>query len=296
MGIVVDKHPKSVIARQTSLLSSILIKMMDIRRLKHTQDKLSEADLDHLAEMEAKTNENALKMIYKLNDASFRPIFLQIVEWATTGLSKTDRAGRALRRLSLYGFLLAFFDNLKSIVTTYATYIVEDAVDIMKTASFELPEERQLWSRVLETLAKCFEHDQDDFWQAPSHFGSIAPVMMEQFLRAAAVDADLTNNSLIPATVELAAAADSQAHQKELNSALLKCLKSERAAVRLAAVKCEQALTDRLGEEWLAMLHEMLPRISELQEDDDEEVERETHEWIVKIEGVLGEGLDAMLQ
>jgi U3 small nucleolar RNA-associated protein 10 len=55
-------------------------------------------------------------------------------------------------------------------------------------------------------------------------------------------------------------------------------------------------LTDRLGEEWLSMLHEMLPRISELQEDDDEVVERETHRWIVKIEGVLGESLDSMLQ
>ena len=66
--------------------------------------------------------------------------------------------------------------------------------------------------------------------------------------------------------------------------------------MRLAAVKCQQALTDRLGEEWLTMLHEMLPRISELQDDDDQVVETETHRWIVKIEGVLGESLDAMLQ
>jgi U3 small nucleolar RNA-associated protein 10 len=51
-----------------------------------------------------------------------------------------------------------------------------------------------------------------------------------------------------------------------------------------------------LGEEWLSMLPEMLPFISELQEDDDEVVEKETHRWIVKIEGVLGESLDSMLQ
>ena len=68
------------------------------------------------------------------------------------------------------------------------------------------------------------------------------------------------------------------------------------AAVRLAVVLCEQALTDRLGEDWLAMLPEMLPYISELQDDDDEVVERETHRWIVKIEGILGESLDSMLQ
>jgi U3 small nucleolar RNA-associated protein 10 len=101
---------------------------------------------------------------------------------------------------------------------------------------------------------------------------------------------------LVPAIVELAAAADSSDHHKELNGAILKHMRSENASVRLAAVKCEQELTGRLGEEWLSMLPEMLPFISELQEDDDEVVEKETHRWIVKIEGVLGESLDSMLQ
>jgi len=96
--------------------------------------------------------------------------------------------------------------------------------------------------------------------------------------------------------VELAAAADSSDHHKELNGAILKHMRSENSTVRFAAVKCEQELTDRLGEEWLSMLPEMLPFISELQEDDDEVVEKETHRWIVKIEGVLGESLDSMLQ
>ena len=65
--------------------------------------------------------------------------------------------------------------------------------------------------------------------------------------------------------------------------------------MRLAAVQCEMSLTEKLGEEWLALLPEMLPFVSELQEDDDERVEREVRRWILKIEGILGESLDAML-
>lgn len=64
---------------------------------------------------------------------------------------------------------------------------------------------------------------------------------------------------------------------------------------RLAAVRCEQKLTERLGEEWLALLPEMLPFINELLEDDDEKVERETRKWVFSIEEVLGEKLDDML-
>ena len=65
--------------------------------------------------------------------------------------------------------------------------------------------------------------------------------------------------------------------------------------MRLAAVQCEMSLTEKLGEEWLALLPEMLPFISELQEDDDEMVEQEVRRWILKIEGTLGESLDTML-
>jgi U3 small nucleolar RNA-associated protein 10 len=292
LGQAIEKHSKGSISKNSALLAQILTKAFDLRRQKHGDDT-SATTLEHISSIERSLNEKALKMIYKLNDASFRPIFTQFVEWTDAGLGKKDREARTLRRFSMYGFFESFFDGLKSIVTNYATYIVDDAVKVLGSLDLKSAEQKQLWSRVLSTLAKCFEHDQDDFWQAPSHFGAVAPVLLEQFLHApsASVDAEL-----FPCVVELAAAADSQAHQKELNSGLLKHLRSENRAVRLAAVKCEQALADRLGEEWLSMLHEMLPRISELQEDDDEEVERETHRWIVKIEGVLGESLDAMLQ
>lgn len=81
-----------------------------------------------------------------------------------------------------------------------------------------------------------------------------------------------------------------------MNSTILKYMRSNNSAVRLAAVRCERALTERLGEEWLALLPEMLPFISEALEDDDEMVEQEVQKWVVAIEGILGESLDPMLQ
>lgn len=246
-----------------------------------------------MAELEAKLNEAAIKMIYKFNDATFRPIFEGLVTWASSTLPKKDKAGRTLRLQSIYGFMTVFFDNLKSIVTSYASYLLDNSVDVLSTVDPKNEELKSLWSAVLRTLTKCFEHDQDEFWQSPAHFGAIAPVFCAQFANAPSLP---LTAELIPAIVELAAAADSADHHKELNGAIMKHLRSEVASVRLAAVKCEQALTDRLGEEWLSMLPEMLPFISELQEDDDDVVEKETHRWIMKIEGVLGESLDSMLQ
>ncbi|KAL5326753.1 hypothetical protein ACEPPN_004442 [Leptodophora sp. 'Broadleaf-Isolate-01'] len=291
LSIAVDKHPKTVVTKYSPILAKIFQNAFDLRR----QWTVSADECftpEAISEIEGEVNDVAIKMIYKFNDATFRPIFSNLIEWASA-LPKKDKAGRALRLQSIYGFMAVFFENLKSIVTNYATYLLDNAVEILGAVDPKDEVSRELWSRVLQTLTKCFEHDQDDFWQSPSHFTVVAPVLCEQFKNAATLPLVL---DLIPAVVELAAAADSSDHHKDLNGAILKHMRSETASVRLAAVRCEQELTDRLGEEWLAMLPEMLPFISELQEDDDDVVEKETHRWIVKIEGVLGESLDSMLQ
>ncbi|KAI0875102.1 armadillo-type protein [Hypoxylon argillaceum] len=292
LGIAIDKHSKTDISRNVTILSSIFLNALDLRRLLHSRNDADSEFVRHISQVEEIVNSVALRMVYKLNDATFRPIFSHLMEWSTA-VPKKETGGRNLRLLSVYGFLLAFFGNLKSIVTSYATYVVESTVSVVKTANPASAEERELWRKALQVLAQCFEHDQDEFWQAPAHFSAVAPVLISQFAHAPSVD--LTKD-LIPAIAELAGTADSHEHQKELNTSLLKSLRSEHAQVRLAVVKCQQALTDKLGEEWLSMLPEMLPYISELQEDDDEEVERETNRWIVGIETVLGESLDAMLQ
>jgi U3 small nucleolar RNA-associated protein 10 len=295
LGLAIDKHSKSEVAKNVGSLSAIFLATFDLRRIEHERTEKTNSTRN-LTRIEEAVNAVALRMIYKLNDAAFRPIFSQLMEWAVA-LPKSDPTGRNLRLLGVFGFLFVFFDSLKSIVTGYASYVIDVAVAALKATSPHDAEARDLWRKVLQTLAKCFEHDQDDFWQAPAHFSAVAPALTEQLLHAAkGGNADVTTHDVVPALVELAAAADSQDHHKELNSALLKHLRSEHAGVRRAAVRAEQHLTERLGEDWLAMLPEMLPYISELQEDDDEDVERETQRWIVGIEGILGENLDAMLQ
>lgn len=290
LGLSIDKHSKAEVAKNVSPLSAIFLAAFDLRRLENAKSRMN---VNKLSGLEESINEVALKMIYKLNDAAFRPVFTQLIEWSSSGLPKSDVLGITLRQQSIYGFLHKFFDSLKSIVTSYSSYVVDQAAKILQEIDIKDADQRELWRRVLRTLTKSFEHDQDDFWQAPSHFSAIGPVLVQQFRHAPHVD---LGEDLSPAVVELASAADSQEHQKELNTALLKQVQSQTAAVRLAAVKCEQALVDRVGEEWLSMLPEMLPYISELQDDEDEVVDRETHKWIVKIEGVLGESLDSMLQ
>jgi U3 small nucleolar RNA-associated protein 10 len=167
------------------------------------------------------------------------------------------------------------------------------ATAILQDTSSDIAHKQQLIEAVLKALTKSFEHDQDDFWQSPSHFSKIMAPLVHQL----EVSSPATANAVvIPAVTGLAAAASSTDHHKDLDTAVLKLTRHDDASVRLRAVLAQRALTEKLGDEWLSLLPEMLPFISELQEDDDEVVEKETQRWIKEIEEVLGENLDEMLQ
>jgi len=282
----IQNNTKATITNNTSSLSEVLIKALDLRRL-------TAAAKDEYNKVYALAEQVGLEMTLKLNDAAFRPIFMRLTEWVTTGSPKTNQHARVLRATSLFSFTYLLFEQLKSIVTSYASYLLESAVDFLITLNPKDNDEHDLLTVLLQALSSSFNHDQDDFWQAPSHFDAIASSVLKQLEKAEALS---STDHAIPAITALASAVASPEHHKAMNAIILECLRHGDAAVRLAAVKCERAMTERLTFDWLALLPEMLPFISELQEDDDEEVEREVLRWVHQIEEVTGESLEGMLQ
>ncbi|KAF2202853.1 hypothetical protein GQ43DRAFT_479562 [Delitschia confertaspora ATCC 74209] len=283
--LTIETQTKPKLVKTSSVIFSLLLEVFDLRSQCSGQSKVSMDDVDHL---EDTMIEAVISMTLKLNDATFRPFFVQLVDWLSA--SKKDRLSRAT---TFYRFLSAFFDKFKSIVTNYANHILEHASQTMQELS-KSAENAELRESLLSALHKSFLHDQDGFWQSPTHYTTILAPLLSQ-LTPAYPSLDTLTSSVIPAITELAASASSLDNHREMNSILLKYMRSEHAHIRLASVKTEQSLTSRLGEEWLGLLAEMLPFISELREDDDELVERETQRWINSMEGILGEDLEGML-
>ncbi|KAE8349609.1 U3 small nucleolar RNA-associated protein 10 [Aspergillus coremiiformis] len=307
VSLAIEKHPKSSTVKNLPVITSILFKAFDLRREQLALGSDATLDLSDVDDIEELVNDVTIKMIYKLNDSTFRPIFTKLLEWATTGVSKKDTQGNLARLTTFYKFLQVFFGTLQSIVTGYASYIIESVVSVLSKASPSNPNTKSLWLATMGLLRNAFEHDQDDFWQSPSHLTQISGPLISQLAHATnPTTAALVINEAVPAITELAVAADSTDNHKELNTVLMRYLRpssgptgrsagGENPHTRLAALKAEQSLTEQLGEEWLALLPEMLPYISELMEDDDENVEKEVRKWVKQIEDVLGEKLDDML-
>jgi U3 small nucleolar RNA-associated protein 10 len=285
----IQSHDKATVTKNARVIFSILYEAFDLRRKLHTlkEDEHQGSDMFNLVDR------IALDVTLKLNDATFRPFFLTLVEWATKKSAELPTEGpMTLRLISLYSFSLTLFEQLKSIVTGYAGFLLENASDILKKPPMDTPWDLELIDLVVQTLSSSFNHDQDEFWQTPAHFEAVAMPLIEQVQRP---NASQLTEQIIATITDLAAAARSHEHLKAMNAAIMAQLRSGDAAVRLAAVQCQRSLTERLAVDWLDLLPEMLPIISELHEDDNEDVERETLRWAKEIEEITGESLDPML-
>lgn len=159
--LAIEKHPKSATSKNVGILSKLLYRAFDLRREQQSSESGPQFEETQLQSIEDLVNNVAIKMIFKLNDTIFRPLFTEIVEWATNGVSKSDAKGRILRLTSFYKFLQKFFGTLKSIVTSYSSYIIENVIEVLAFAKPNVKESKDLWLSAVRTLNAAFEHDQD---------------------------------------------------------------------------------------------------------------------------------------
>lgn len=87
--------------------------MFDLRHIQLSPPTENSYNANEIEEVEAAVNDAAIAMIYKLNDATFRPLFVRILEWSNSAISKKDEKGRLHRQTTWYAFLVQFFQTLK---------------------------------------------------------------------------------------------------------------------------------------------------------------------------------------
>lgn len=105
------------------------------------------------------------------------------------------------------------------------------------------------------------------------------------------------DGNVVECLVALASAAGDEQLWKPLNhSALQACSNESRLEVRRSGTACLHALIRSIGEEYMVLIPECLPVLSELLEDGDEEVARLAQDCISLSEELLGESLEENLR
>lgn len=308
----IEKNARSTVVRSAESISEFMLQVLDLRRQTSTSDEpLSTEDIDTI---ESQLQSLSIPFIYKLNDTAFRPLFESWVDWAVKASElnsgeSADEEAETARKLSLFRFVEHFFATLKSIVTSYANYVLEPANAILRSMAAGSTDESMLglYKATLKLLTTIMVHDADGFFASPSHFSPLSDLLVRQLTLAGSKSRPLravVSTMVIPATIALATATlDTPAHHHSLNHGLCQLRHHASAGVRLAAIRTHIALTqaEDVGEEWVNDVvvgtstegvggsGETMVYVNESLEDDDEEVEREVRRWVRMVREMVGE-------
>jgi U3 small nucleolar RNA-associated protein 10 len=108
---------------------------------------------------------------------------------------------------------------------------------------------------------------------------------------------DSETGSVVGCMVALGSAAGDEQLWKPLNHSVLQaCSNEKRSEVRKAGVTCLLSLINSIGEEYMVLIPECLPVLSELLEDSDEEIAGLAQDCISQSEELLGESLQESLR
>ena len=119
---VIDCQPKSVVVKESHSITRHFLGVMDLRRSQELAPESTSWTTQQMRQVQEMGNKIIVKMIYKLNDTHFRPLFVKMSEWSTELHGKKERKARSCRQISWFSFLQHFFNTLEVIVSTSAKY------------------------------------------------------------------------------------------------------------------------------------------------------------------------------
>lgn len=105
----IEHQTKSQLIKTSSTLFSLFLEMFDLRRAMPKADREEALDEDEVEQLETLLIDSVIAMTLKLNDTTFRPFFVQLVDSAATD----DEEANMERSVTLCRFLATFFDRFK---------------------------------------------------------------------------------------------------------------------------------------------------------------------------------------
>ncbi|KAI5954403.1 UTP10 [Candida jiufengensis] len=285
MQLAIDKLDKKEATQQASMFMKWLISAFEFRHE-------TKFDQNAIGRIESSVHSCAISYVMKLNDKSFRPLFANLVRWATTGEGSSIEIKLTSRLLSFYRFFNRLQEQLKSIVTSYYSYLIDATTTALKENAYGDISLRRI---ILISLSSSFNYDQDEYWSQQGRFDSICQPLISQL----ATIEDSIGKYLVKAITSLVSDVSSNEYNEIILKALMKYVSYDRensSRTKIWTIKTLKSIFQKMGESWLPYLPTLVPHIAELLEDDDEAVELEVREGLVRgIEKVLGEPLDRYL-
>jgi len=289
-------------------LTAFVLNCIDVRRLQPVS-LVSPGDFDAVEDAALRA---CTACILKLSELRFTPLFLTALEWSRA------RPEQYARPYAFFHLVCSLSSSLRSVFVPFFRHVLSDAVAMLMPAQeggeraskkarrpthaapSDTPESWLLRTEVVRAFTLCFLHDTVGFTDE-ARFQKLLPPLLLQLscapppgLSAEAVAG--MDAALVECLPQMAKAAVGQDMLwRLLNRGVLLATRSPHVRPRRLGLAVVAALSERLAEEYLILLPETIPFLSELVEDGDEQVEQAARQLLASLSLLAGEDVNTLL-
>ncbi|KAL5216795.1 hypothetical protein ABZP36_008196 [Zizania latifolia] len=259
----------------------------------------------------------------KLTEATFRPLFLQTLEWAESEIDQSTSKRSIDRAIVFYKLVNTLAEKHRSLFTPYFKYLLEGSVQYLSEddglitskqkkrakigdAKMEQKDKSlgpKLWNLralVLKSLHKCFLYDNDQKILDSSNFQVLLKPIISQFVMEPsehlvsvpdAPSVEEVDETLVLCLGQMAVTARSDVLWKPLNHEVLMQTRSDKVRPKMLGLKVVRYMVQHLKEEYVVLLPETIPFLAELLEDVELPVKTLAQEIVKEMEALSGESL-----
>ncbi|GAB6029136.1 HEAT repeat-containing protein 1 [Chamberlinius hualienensis] len=246
-------------------------------------------DLDMVTLVEKSLFEPILVLVLKMSEVTFKSFFLKFFNWATiTGGSKE-------RVFTFYNLTDDIADKLKSLFVLFAGDIILHMISLLESNNSSISTfadehmNDKLLNNVFDILYKCFVNDTQGFINNERYEALMTP-LVDQLDNESGDYADRLKH-LIPCLSNMTQAVTPDVNLQLFVNQILYKTRSSSSKVKCAALESIRQIAKKINEDFMSLLPETVPVLSELLEDDDLEVVSLCQSVVVDLEIIVGEPL-----
>jgi U3 small nucleolar RNA-associated protein 10 len=238
-----------------------------------------------------------VSLVLKLSEASFKPLYFKIYDWAIRESASKERA------ITFYKLSSHVAGALKSLFVLFAPDIIKNAAILLDECNaFEGKDANMVYftdqpqknviliENILNTFYQIFLYDNQHFINK-LRFDIVMQPIVDQLHNTLILEDNDIGALLYACVAQLAVAVEDEMLWKQLNDRILLKTRSADKRIRLRGLKCCVELAKKIGTGYQALLPDSVVYLAELLEDDNHEVERSCQKAIQEIEKVVGESL-----
>ncbi|XP_044269231.1 HEAT repeat-containing protein 1 homolog [Tribolium madens] len=256
-----------------------------------------ETTFEQANEVESQIVKALTKLILKLSESTFKPLYYKLFDWAARHEQKTERL------ITFYALSSGIAEALKSLFVLFAGHFLNNAAQILdscnviRSETLYFDDEKKnvlLLENVLKTLHAVFLYDNHKFVNK-DRFEVLMQPLVDQLenILGGVEELKRRNDELVtPTIVQFAVATADDSLWKQLNYQILLKMKHNSPEIRLVSLNCLKEMVTKLGVDYLPLLPETIPVLAELLEDEEESVEKACRKAVQEMEKILGEPIE----